>query len=34
MVPRENKNKGYAKFGETNKEYKGSYPGVPVLYAL
>ena len=34
MVPRENKNKGYAKFAETNKEYKGSYPGVPVLYAL
>ena len=33
-MPRENKNNAYAKFGKTNKEYKGSHPGVPVLYAL
>ena len=26
MVPRENKNNAYAKFGGTNKEYYGIYP--------
>ena len=31
MVPRENKNNAYAKFGGTNKEYYGIFPKWPII---
>ena len=30
MVPKENKNNSYAKFGGTNKEYYGIFPKRPI----